>query len=146
MITIDIDAMALKAIDRKLEDMQQAISDLQHTDLASELGEWETQDTSEAGVREASTQWWIDGHPAALVVRNKGTAQGRASIDSEGQIRSGWSTRPILRPALLDRLVERAAMVISARQNQGGGGRCQKFGTASARGAPAMHVRYVFTI
>ena len=44
MITIDIDAMALKAIDRKLEDMVEAIDHLKHVDLAAELGEWETSD------------------------------------------------------------------------------------------------------
>ena len=44
MLTIDIDAVALKAIDRKLEEMQEKIEQLKHTGLADELADWETQD------------------------------------------------------------------------------------------------------
>ena len=44
MLTIDIDAVALKAIDRKLEEMQEKIEQLKHTGIADELADWETQD------------------------------------------------------------------------------------------------------
>ena len=51
MLTIDIDAVALKAIDRKLEEMQEKIEQLKHTGLADELADWETQDMHAQAVR-----------------------------------------------------------------------------------------------
>jgi hypothetical protein len=116
MITIDIDAVALKAIDRKLEDMQQAISDLQHTDLANELSEWETADLHR---KRAYTKHRRNGGSTIIRQHSWWEVKGRRKV-ARRLIRKGkfiprWSMRPVLRPQLLDRLVERVGELAAAK-------------------------------
>ena len=110
MITIDIDAMALKAIDRKLEDMIEAIDHLKHVDLAAELGEWETSDLRRKRAyvkrRRAGASTIVRPHSW---FETKGRRKIARRLIRKGRFVPRWSTRPILRPALLERLYERMA-------------------------------------
>ena len=113
MLTIDIDAVALKAIDRKLEEMQEKIEQLKHTGLADELADWETQDMHRRRPfvkrRRVGASTTIRPHSLYEMRRRRKVFQRYARRHRrKGRYVTAFdirtSTRPNLRAELLDRL------------------------------------------
>ena len=90
--------------------MQAKIEQLQHHDLAEELGNWETGDLNR---RKAYVKRRRNG--GSTVVRQhswyetKGRKRFARKLIRKGRYIARWSQRPVLRPFLLDQLEDRVA-------------------------------------
>jgi hypothetical protein len=110
MLTIEIDTEALKAVDRRIDAMVEAIEQLKHVDLGNELADWETGDLNR---KRAYTKHRYNGGSTVIRKHSWFETKGRRKVARRFMRRriyhARWSNRPVLRPQLLDMLVDRVA-------------------------------------
>jgi hypothetical protein len=110
MLTIQLDEVALKSVTRRIDTMVEAIEQLRHVDLGNELADWETSDMRR---KRPYTKHRYNGASTIIRAHSWFEVKGRRKVVRK-LIRKGryiggrrWSTRPVLRPFLLDQLSDR---------------------------------------
>jgi hypothetical protein len=115
MLTIDIDVTALKAVNERIDTMVAAIEQLRSHDLATELGAWEVGDLNR---RRAYVKRRRNGGSTNVRQHSwyetKGRKRFARKLIRKGRYVPRWSTRPVLRPSLLDQLSDRVAALAEA--------------------------------
>jgi hypothetical protein len=116
MLTIELSGIA--AVTDKLDIMVEAIEQLKRHDLGNELAHWEVQDLNR---RKPYTKHRRNGGSTIVRAHSWFETKGRRKV-ARRLIRKGrhvprWSTRPVLRPQLLDLLADRVSALAEATLN-----------------------------
>jgi hypothetical protein len=110
MFNIEIDVTALKAVNQRIDTMVEAIATLKHVDLGNELADWETGDLNR---KRAYTKHRYNGGSTIIRAHSWYETKGRKrtvrKFVRRRKYHARWSNRPVLRPQLLDLLVDRVA-------------------------------------